>query len=344
MKDYYQVLGVDRSASKDDIKKAYRALAKKHHPDANQGAGDAAFKEISAAYEVLSDDDKRRRYDAMSGGIPGFDPSYNDMFSAIFANGVFGSFGGVRSSGRRFSKNQKATVQVRMDQAYLGGKVSFDAQRVKECGDCSGTGMKPSVGAQCQYCGGSGRVLEGMAACGPCRGTGKKGVVCGACGGAGGTAELAKLSFDMPKRTPSGASVVLKGEGNLSSDGTRGDFMVLVTYPPSFEDVDLLADGALLKQVKAQWDAALMGEEFAFKLFSSCPSEERIRLDSGLPNGWVYVVKDGGMAKGRDLLVKVWYVLPTNINEKSRRAIARAIRNAEPSGDPGEEATGQGRQ
>lgn len=332
-KDYYEILGISKEASQDDIKKAYRTLAKKHHPDTNKEGGDKEFKAVTEAYEVLSDTDKRARYDggSFNGGNIFSNINPNNVFNSFFTNMVFSqSSTHSQRPRKKFSSNQRTRLQVRMDEAYLGSEVTFDVSRTKECQECLGNGVKSS-GVKCPYCKGSGRQLGGIVSCGPCNGTGNKGVLCMSCGGFGGKEETARVTVAIPCKISSGSSFVIKGQGNLSADGKRGDLVVLVTYNPSFEDVTCLPDGSLLKQVKFPWDSALLREEVSFKLFNSCKSEEKIKLDSSKPNGWVHIVKDGGIGNGKDLLVKVYYDLPTNIKEDYRRVIAEAIRHAQSS-------------
>lgn len=334
-KDYYAILGVPRGADKDTIRRAYRELAKKHHPDANAGVDGERFKDIAEAYDVLSNPDKKAQYDN-----PASKFVYSDIgsiFGNVFSAG--GLFNGGRPCGRRFSPNQRIILQVNMDQAYVGASVSFDAMRARECGACRGFGSRDSVGEKCGSCGGLGK--KGFSSCGACRGSGKKSVLCEACGGVGWSEEKATINVVIPSRTISGGTVVMKGQGNVSADGTRGDFMASIHYAPSFDGVDLMPDGSMLKNIKVPWESALLGEEFAFKIFKSSTVDERIRLDPSIPNGWVYAngVKGRGMLPGSDLLVKVWYDLPTNINQKGRESIARAIKNAKSSRAGGEDST-----
>ena len=197
-RDYYEVLGVEKSASADELKRAYRKLAKKYHPDLNPGdkEAEAAFKEVNEAYEVLSDPDKKSKYDQFghagvdpnfgagggfggAGGFGGFD-DISDIFS--FFGGGFG--GSARRNGPRRGGDVEASIVLTFEEAVFGCEKSVDISRVESCGDCKGSGAAAGTSAEtCSVCGGSGRVrrtqnsIFGMTqvqvACDACKGTGK---------------------------------------------------------------------------------------------------------------------------------------------------------------------------
>ncbi len=320
-KNYYKILGVNQNASQDDIKKAYRELAKKHHPDTNQGVDDSVFKDISEAYSVLSDLQKKKQYDFSHGG----QGIFHDIFGGI--NIVVDS---ITRSFRRFSLNQKINVQIKMDQAYVGSKISFNLQRMKECKDCKGTGSQ-STKDNCGFCSGTGKIMQGSMLCYKCKGTGKNLSLCQTCNGNGSSDELIQMTVNVPPRTMMGSNIVLKEQGNLSSIGKRGDLSVTFVYEPTIEGVELLPDGSLIKNISVPWDSILLEENLSFKIFNLCVDQKIIKLDSSLPSSAVYVIKNAGMSVNKDLFVKVWYELPTNIDKESERKIARIIRNAQSS-------------
>ena len=337
-KDYYAILGVPRDADAQAIKQAYRTMAKKHHPDVNSGDGEK-FKDVSEAYEVLSDPNKRSKYD--SGGDINIDPSqFFNMFGNLFSQTFRAE---ARPMRHNFQMNHRVRLVIKMDDAYLGATVPFETTRMALCRDCSGLGQISCDDGKCTTCNGTGKFSKHpsmQSKCFSCNGSGKKMVPCTKCSGKGYQEENVKMKVSIPQRTISGSTLIVKGQGNLILNESRGDLIILVVYANTFEDVELLSDGSLLKTIKVPWDSALLEEEIFVKLFKSCIVDERIKLNPSLPNGWVYTVKNTGMMANSNLLVKVWYELPLNINRKSRELIARAIRNAESSGTVGQDTKG----
>ncbi len=252
-RDYYEVLGVSKSATDDELKKAYRKLAKQYHPDANPGnkEAEAKFKEASEAYTVLSDPDKRRQYDqfghsAFEGGAGGgFDFTNMDMgdiFGDIFGD-LFGGGGRRRSNnGPMKGPNVRAAVRITFEEAVTGVDKELDLNLKEECTTCHGTGAKPGTNPEtCTKCGGKGQVvytqqsLFGMVRnvqpCPDCRGTGK--IVkekCQDCYGSGYVNKRKKIAVSIPAGIDSGQSIRIreKGEPGING-GERGDLLVEVT-------------------------------------------------------------------------------------------------------------------
>lgn len=263
-RDYYEVLGVSKSATDDELKKAYRKLAKQYHPDANPGNKDAEakFKEASEAYTVLSDPDKRRQYDqfghsAFEGGAGGgFDFTNMDMgdiFGDIFGD-LFGGGGRRRSNnGPMKGPNVRAAVRITFEEAVTGVDKELDLNLKEECTTCHGTGAKPGTNPEtCTKCGGKGQVvytqqsLFGMVRnvqpCPDCRGTGK--IVkekCQDCYGSGYVNKRKKIAVSIPAGIDSGQSIRIreKGEPGING-GERGDLLVEVTVSrhPIFQRQD----------------------------------------------------------------------------------------------------------
>jgi molecular chaperone DnaJ len=252
-RDYYEVLGVSRTATDDEIKKAYRQLAKKYHPDINPGdkAAEAKFKEASEAYAVLSDADKRRQYDQFghsafdqgAGGAGGFDFSGMDMgdiFGDIFGD-LFGGRSRRQNNGPMQGANLRTSVRITFEEAVFGTEKELELTLKDECATCHGTGAKPGTNADtCPKCGGKGQVvytqqsLFGMVrnvqTCPDCKGTGK--IIrekCSDCYGSGYISSKKKIKVSIPAGIDGGQSVRIRGKGEPGiNGGPRGDLLVEV--------------------------------------------------------------------------------------------------------------------
>lgn len=254
-RDYYEVLGVSKSASDSELKSAYRKLAKKYHPDMNPGdkEAEAKFKEASEAYSVLSDPDKRRQYDQFGhaafeggagGGAGGFDFSGMDM-SDIFGD-IFGDFFGggrsrAQSNGPMKGQNLHHTIRITFEEACFGTEKELDLPLQDECESCHGTGAKAGTTPEtCSKCGGKGQVvftqqsLFGMVrnvqTCPDCRGTGK--IIrekCPDCHGSGYITRKRKISVTVPAGIDNGQSISIREKGDPGvNGGPRGDLLVEV--------------------------------------------------------------------------------------------------------------------
>ena len=256
-RDYYEVLGVEKSADDAAIKKAYRALAKKYHPDMNPGDAEAEkkFKEASEAYAVLSDPEKRRQYDQYghaafdgaggAGGFGGFDfnsADFGDIFGDIFGD----LFGGGRRSGGRSSgpmkgANIRTSVRITFEEAVFGVEKEIELTLKDECTSCHGTGAKPGTSPEtCSKCGGKGQVVftqqsffgtvRNIQTCPDCRGTGK--IIkerCQDCRGTGFVPMRKKFAMDIPAGIDNGQCIRKTGLGDPGTNGgPRGDVLVEV--------------------------------------------------------------------------------------------------------------------
>ena len=273
-RDYYEILGVDKSASQDEIKKAYRKLAKKYHPDMNPGDKDAEakFKEASEAYGVLSDETKRKQYDQFghaafdgTGGAGGFNYQnmnvdeilrgfgFGDIFGDLFGGGGFRSsgFGGRAQAynGPMKGRNVVASVRIAFEEAVFGCEKQIEINFKEECASCHGTGAKPGTSPEtCQTCGGSGQVvrqrqslfgvMREVGVCNECGGSGQ--VVkekCPDCRGNGYKNKKKKISVTVPAGIDSGQSIRIAGMGEPGTNGgSRGDLLVevIVSRHPIF--------------------------------------------------------------------------------------------------------------
>ena len=264
-RDYYEVLGVDKNASADEIKKAYRKSAMKYHPDRNPGDKEAEekFKELGEAYEVLSDPDKKARYDQF--GFAGVDPQYGGGAGG-FGGGfggfgdfgdlgdIFGSFfgGGSRQSSRnspRRGENVGARLDLTFEEAAFGAEKEVAAQRIENCSVCNGSGSADGKVETCSQCRGSGQVrtvqtimgmqMQSTTTCPQCSGRGK--IVknpCNTCRGKGKVRRTQKIKVNVPAGIDHGQTVRLRGEGCVGSNGgPNGDLMVdvYIRQHPIFE-------------------------------------------------------------------------------------------------------------
>ena len=264
-RDYYEVLGVDKNADEAALKKAYRALAKKYHPDVNPGDAEAEkkFKEASEAYAVLSDAEKRRQYDQFGhaafgggggaggaggfGGFGGFDFSgadFSDMFGDIFGD-LFG--GGSRRGGRSYNgpmqgANVRKGIRITFEEAVFGCEKELEVVLKETCNTCNGSGAKPGTSPEtCSKCGGRGQVVytqqslfgmvQNVQTCPQCNGTGK--VIkdkCSDCSGTGYQSVKKKISVTIPAGIDNGQSIRIREKGEPGTNGgPRGDLLVEVT-------------------------------------------------------------------------------------------------------------------
>ncbi len=265
-RDYYDILGVSKSASQDEIKKAFRKLAHKLHPD-KSGGDEAKFKELNEAYQALSDPEKRKRYDqfghagaqggfggsqGFSGFSGGFDPNdfqFNGDFGDIFSNIFGGDFGG-RESGRKTGMDIQTDVEISFEEMVTGVKRTFGLRKPIRCGACDGTGgERGSKEESCPDCGGSGRraqtvrsvfgTFSQMQVCQTCHGQGKRySKQCHACQGVGRVTGEESIDVDIPAGIGDGQTISIPGKGAAGERGApSGDLFLTVHVRPhaSFE-------------------------------------------------------------------------------------------------------------
>ncbi|MBC8536289.1 molecular chaperone DnaJ [Feifania hominis] len=261
-RDYYEVLGLQKGASADDIKKAYRKLAKKYHPDMNPGdkVAEMKFKEVGEAYEVLSDAEKKSRYDQF--GFAGVDPNFaaggaggagfegfGDFsgFGDIFESFFGGGFGGGSSARRGPQKGEDAecVVTLSFEEAVFGCEKQVQVDRIEKCDTCGGSGAAPGTKPEtCPHCHGTGQVkvqqrsmlgyMTTVRACDQCGGTGQ--IVkeaCKTCGGRGAVRHRRKIEIKIPAGIDDGQTIYLRGQGHAGSrGGPAGDLLVTVRVRP----------------------------------------------------------------------------------------------------------------
>ena len=347
-RDYYEVLGVQKSASKDKIKDAYRKLAMQYHPDRNKAPeAEEKFKEISEAYAVLSDDEKRQQYDTL--GHPDFDQRYTQEdifrgadFSSIFRDlgGGFGDifryfFGGGFGGGfnERVNRGQDLAyeLEITLEEAAKGAEKDIEIPRTEKCEVCHGSGASPGTSPRtCPRCNGAGQVQNmrrssfamyvQVTPCPNCRG---KGVLiespCKNCRGTGLVRKRRKISVKIPVGIDEGYQLRLRGEGEMAPNGGEaGDLYVLVRIRPN---ESFMRDGDdLLHVLIIGYPQAALGAEV------SVPTLEgplTVKLHPGTQPGEVIRLKGKGMPRFRgygkgDLLVRVGISVPEKLTQHQR--------------------------
>lgn len=346
-KDYYETLGVDKGASDEELKKAYRKLAMKHHPDKNPGKpeAEAKFKEINEAYEVLSDSEKRNLYDqfghagvnqnggggfggGFEGGFGGFEDIINEMFGG----------GGRSSSSRRNGPQKGADLRVDLtmtfEEAAFGASKEIEFYRTEECPSCDGTGAeKDSAVSNCTNCNGSGelrysqRTLFGesvsVRACDACGGTGKKiEKPCGTCKGKAKIKKKRKMEVKIPGGVSTGNQLTLRSEADLGTKGgPRGDVYVVIHVQP--HDIFKRDGNDVFCDIDISYTQAVLGDEItvptldgkvAYKIPEATPSGKTFRLKGkGIQNL-------NGYGRG-DQYVRVNVIIPAKLNDKQKEAL-----------------------
>ena len=258
-RDYYEVLGVNKNATDDELKKAYRRLAKKYHPDANpdnKKEAEAKFKEVNEAYENLSDPQKRRMYDQFghagpqgfggnsgfySQGFEGFDVDLGDIFSSFFGGGFGGRSSRARNSGPTKGASLRYDIEITFEEAFSGVEKEISFNREETCGTCKGSGAKPGTTVNtCSMCNGTGQVtqmqttilgqMQTTRTCPNCHGEGK--IVtehCETCRGKGKVRKATKIKVKIPQGIDDGQTVILRGEGAAGTKGgEKGDLFITV--------------------------------------------------------------------------------------------------------------------
>lgn len=341
-KDYYATLGVSRSASQEEIKAAYKKLAKVHHPDLNKDNKEAEskFKEINEAYRVLGDEKKRQSYDRFGadeqtqtqggagyeGGFGGAGFDFNDIFGEFFGGDIFG-----RRSGGRGSDIQ-VEVQLTLEEAAEGSEQKLRIDRLRACKTCKGSGAKSGRRETCKTCRGQGRmrrtqrtpfgVFQTTVACEDCGGTGSvASEPCTDCKGEGRTEQEETLKVDIPAGVASGMQLRVPGEGNAGLPGyPPGDLLIYITV----REHELFArEGDNLHIVSAiTYPQAVLGTTIEVPLLKG---SAKLAIPSGTESHTIFKVRGKGMPKLRggagDLLVTVKIAVPKHPSREERELI-----------------------
>lgn len=370
-RDYYEVLGVERGAAADEIRKAYKREALKHHPDRNPGdaAAETKFKAVNEAYQVLSDDEKRRIYDqfghaGLEGGMGGFDGASDvfshmqDLFAEMFSGGGFGGFGGGgrRQPARGGDLRMQARLSLR--EAAFGIKREVTVNAPARCDDCSGTGAKPGTKPEaCGHCRGSGHVSNARGfvmfttPCPKCHG---QGVVikhaCKTCDGRGAVEKSRKVVVAFPAGIDAGQRLRVPGQGLPGPMGApAGDLYVEIDVE---EDARFERDGAdLVTRVHVAFADAALGAEVRVPSLGE-PDEESpedatvaLKIPAGTQPGSVFNIKGQGVprldGRGRGSLVAVVQVdVPTKLSDRAKKILRELEAELRPAEDaPSEDGT-----
>ena len=348
-RDFYEVLGVEKTASADEIKKAYRKAAMKYHPDRNPGD-----KEAGEAYEILSDDDKRARYDQY--GHAGVDPNFNPGFGGFgggFGGGGFGGFGdigdifgdlfgggfggGARSGGRsgpRRGENVAARLELTFEEAAFGAEKEVTAARIENCAKCSGTGSADGTVETCTRCGGSGQIrtqqnfmgmaMQSTSPCPACGGKGKQiKTPCTTCKGKGKVRRTQKVSVKVPAGVDAGQMVRVYNEGCVGTNGgPNGDLLVEISIKRHkiFE-----REGAdVLCELPISFTQAALGAQIEIPTLDGKMTYD---IPEGTQTGTTFRLRDKGIpyvnnrTRRGDQLVTVVVEIPTRLNREQKELL-----------------------
>lgn len=341
-KDYYEILGVPRTATKDEIKKAYRELAKKYHPDLNPNnkkEAEEKFKEISEAYEVLMDDDKRQKYDqygeeGIKFGSQGFDWNNFTHFEDIsdLFNQFFRGFGGFYEEDSGAGKDIGIAVNITLKDAYTGVEKDISYTRTKSCDACNGTGAKDGKTKTCPLCKGTGKIrkqtVQGFmqyVTVQQCHVCGGKGYIieekCKKCNGTGKINVAEKLSVKIPKGIQDGSRLRIADKGEMGRTQS-GDLYVIVHILP---DPKFQRDDDDLHTVKKiSFVKAALGDELEIETFDGI---ERLKIPAGTQPGAVFKLRGKGMPRIRhmgngDIFVHIEIEIPTSLTSRQKELLA----------------------
>jgi len=342
-KDYYKILGVDKNASQDDIKKAYRTLVKKYHPDLHPGDAAAAerFKEINEANEVLSDEKKRKNYDTFGdpngnmGGFGGNGAGFSGFggFEDIFGD-IFGGFGGSRTRQQTKTKGEDITIEISLSflDAAKGCRREISYNRYAPCTDCHGTGAKDGTKYKtCERCGGTGQVQYtqnngffrsvNVRPCDECKGTGKKIIEpCKTCNGKGYIKENTKIVLDIPAGADTGSYIRKTAWGEASRNGgVAGDLIVVMKVEPS--KIFKRKNFDLYVEVPISFTTAALGGKVKVPLIDDTID---YTIPEGTQSGKVFFVRGKGIKSSRgtgDLYIVVNVEVPSKLTREQKKTL-----------------------
>lgn len=355
-RDYYEVLGVSKTATAEELKKAYRQLAKKYHPDANPNnkeEAEAKFKEVNEAYETLSDPQKRQMYDQFGFNGPqggfgsgfgggngyysytggGFDIDLDDIVSSIFGGG----FGGTRTSRKASNGPTKGAdlrynLEITLEEAYKGVRKQISLNREEECPTCNGTGAKPGSSIDnCSACNGTGVIrtikntifgqTQTTRTCETCGGTGK--IIkepCTECRGKGRVKKLTKISVNIPAGIDDGQTVVLRGEGAPGTKGgPKGDLYIVISIKRS--NIFTRDGENVFCEIPVTITQATLGAELQIPMVDG--TKETFKIPEGTQTGSKFTIRGKGFRNinrgySGDLIFTVIVQTPKRLTKEQR--------------------------
>ena len=353
-KDYYETLGVSKGADEQEIKKAYRKMAMKYHPDRNKDSAEAEakFKEVQEANEILSDPQKRAAYDqyghsafenggqgfgGQAGGFEGFGGDFGDIFGSIFGEGGFGGFGGGgRSRGPKVNQGSdlRYNVELTLEEAAFGVEKEIKYKRKGKCNTCSGSGAEPGHSLKtCPKCGGNGRVsvqqrtilgvMQTVQECDECHGTGKvPEKACHTCHGTGTEKETVTRKVKIPSGVDNGQRLVIRDGGDAGDkDGIYGDLYLFISVKK--HEIFERSGHDIYCDIPVSVTTAILGGEVEVPTLEG---KTKIKISEGTQSGKVLRLKDKGIKyashRGSEILtIKV--ETPTNLSSKQKELLKK---------------------
>ncbi|MDY7004637.1 MAG: molecular chaperone DnaJ [Cyanobacteriota bacterium] len=347
--DYYEILGVSRSADKEELKRAYRRLARKYHPDVNKEPGaEERFKEINRAYEVLSDQEMKARYDrfgeaGVSGaGAQGFSTDFSDSFADIFESFFSGFSGGMGTQGRRRTgpvRGDDLRIDLNLDfhEAVFGGDKELTIKHLEVCETCNGSGAKPGTTPKtCSTCGGTGQVRRAtrtpfgsftqVSVCPSCNGSGQ--IIedkCPTCGGRGHNEVSKKIKITIPGGVDNGTQLRVSKEGDAGKmGGPPGDLYVFLGVK---KDSEFRRDGInILSEIKISYLQAILGCSLEI---NTVDGKSELIIPAGTQPNTVLTLEDKGVPKlgnpvsRGDHLITIAIDIPTKITPEERELLEK---------------------
>ena len=353
-RDYYEVLGVSKGASADEIKKAYRRLAKENHPDLHPGdaEAEARFKEVNEAYEVLSDADKKSRYDQF--GHAGVDPNFGaggygggfdgnfdfgdlgDIFGSFFGGGFGGGAARANPNAPQRGESIRVGVSISFEEAAFGCEKSVTVERMEQCSTCHGSGCAPGTTPEvCDQCRGTGTVqvrrqtpMGVFATSSPCPKCGGKGKIihqpCQSCRGAGVERKRRTIQASIPAGIDNGQTISVRGQGHAGKNGgPSGDLLITVTVRP--HELFRREGTSVLCNAPITFAQAVLGAELEIPTIDG---KVKYDLPEGTQSGTTFRLKGKGIpsinGRGRgDQYVTVYIETPRNLNKEQREALKK---------------------
>lgn len=347
-RDYYEVLGISRDAQDAEIKRAYRKLAKKYHPDANPNdkEAEAKFKEATEAYEVLSDEQKRSAYDRFGhsafdqtggGGFGGFSADFdmNDIFGSVFGD-IFGTGGRRRPRGPMPGADIRQTLEVTFEEAAFGTEKEISVKTAELCGTCNGSKAKPGTQpTTCTKCGGTGQIritqrtilgaMQSVQTCDACRGEGK--VVsepCPACKGQGKVKVSKKVTVTIPAGIDHGQTLRIQGKGEAGDVGAPNGDLLITIYVKAHDKFERRGNDVHLRMPISFVQAAL-GAELSIPTLDG---NVKFSIKEGTQTGTVFRLQGKGIPSLRnkkyrgDQYVEVYVKVPTQLTERQKQLLS----------------------